>query len=89
MMGNYAFSQKFTHADTLRGSNGKARSWWDATKYNLHVKFDLEDSSISGYNIISLQNISGYPTRSSLCNTKYRKYKRGGVRNLWFGQCFE
>ena len=50
---NASFSQPFTHADTLRGSNGPGRRWWDATKYDLHVKFNLEDSTISGYNIIS------------------------------------
>ncbi len=46
-------AQNFTHADTLRGSNGPGRSWWNATKYDLHVKFDFGDSSISGYNVIS------------------------------------
>ena len=45
----------YTHADTLRGSNGPGRDWWDATKYDLHVKFNLEDSTISGYNIISFK----------------------------------
>ena len=52
---NTSFGQPFTHADTLRGSNGQGRSWWDATKYDLHVKFNLEDSSISGYNDISFK----------------------------------
>ena len=50
-----SFAQPFTHADTLRGSNGAGRAWWDATKYDLHVKFDLQDSTISGYNIISFK----------------------------------
>jgi aminopeptidase N len=50
-----AFSQPFSHADTLRGSNGPGRSWWDATKYDLHVKFNLQDSAISGYNIIDFK----------------------------------
>ena len=50
-----SFSQPFTHADTLRGSNGPGRSWWDATKYDLHVKFNLQDSTISGYNIIDFK----------------------------------
>ena len=50
---NFSFAQTFTHADTLRGSNGAGRAWWNATKYDLHVKFNLQDSSISGYNIIS------------------------------------
>lgn len=49
---NLSFSQHFTHADTLRGTYGPARSWWDVLKYDLHVKFNIEDSSISGWNII-------------------------------------
>ena len=47
------YAQDFTHADTLRGSNGPGRSWWDATKYDLHVDFDIAGNSIRGYNIIS------------------------------------
>lgn len=54
---NFSFAQNFTHADTLRGSNGPGRSWWNATKYNLHVTFNLSDSSISGYNIISYKEL--------------------------------
>src|SRR5665213_1454136 len=50
---NVSFAQHFTHADTLRGSNGPGRYWWNATKYNLHVTFDFKDSSIKGYNAIS------------------------------------
>ncbi len=41
-----------THADTLRGTFGPSRDWWDATKYDLHVTFNIPDSTISGYNII-------------------------------------
>ena len=54
---NAANAQKYTHADTLRGSNGPGRSWWNATKYDLHVTFNLQDSTISGYNIISFKAI--------------------------------
>jgi aminopeptidase N len=54
---NFSFAQNFTHADTLRGSNGPGRSWWNATKYNLYVTFNLPDSSISGYNIISYKEL--------------------------------
>jgi aminopeptidase N len=43
----------FTHADTLRGSNGPARSWWDASFYDLHVTVSPNDSSIHGYNAIT------------------------------------
>ncbi len=43
----------FTHADTLRGSNGPARAWWDAAFYDLHVRVDPADSSIAGWDAIT------------------------------------
>jgi aminopeptidase N len=43
----------FTHADTLRGSNGPGRAWWDATFYDLHVAVNPADSSIRGWNAIT------------------------------------
>jgi len=52
-----AFSQPFTHADTLRGSNGPGRDWWNITRYDLDVKFNQEDSSISGSNTIWFERI--------------------------------
>jgi aminopeptidase N len=55
---NFSLAQSFTHADTLRGSNGPGRAWWNATKYDLHVKFNIPDSSISGYNIISYKELN-------------------------------
>jgi aminopeptidase N len=45
--------EQFTHADTLRGSNGPGRAWWDATFYDLHVAVSPEDSSIQGHNGIT------------------------------------
>jgi aminopeptidase N len=45
----------FTHADTLRGSYGATRDWWNVTKYDLHVKFNIDDSTISGYNNIQFK----------------------------------
>lgn len=48
-------SKGFTHADTLRGTYGPSRDWWDVTKYDLHVKFNIPDSTISGYNIIKIK----------------------------------
>lgn len=50
---NFAYAQQFTHADTLRGSNGPGRDWWDVTKYDLNIKFNIADSTISGYNVIN------------------------------------
>jgi hypothetical protein len=43
----------FTHADTIRGSNTPERAWWDAAFYDLHVRVQPTDSSISGYNAIT------------------------------------
>jgi aminopeptidase N len=43
----------FTHADTLRGSNGPGRAWWDATFYDLHVRVNPADSTITGWNGIT------------------------------------
>jgi len=50
-----AKKESFTHADTLRGTYGPGRDWWDATKYDLSVKFNLDDSTISGENIIQFK----------------------------------
>jgi aminopeptidase N len=48
-----AQARVFTHADTIRGSNGPARSWWDVTFYDLNVTVDVEDRSIRGWNGIT------------------------------------
>lgn len=45
----------FTHADTLRGTYGPTRDWWDVLKYDLHVKFNIPDSTISGYTVIQFK----------------------------------
>jgi aminopeptidase N len=44
-----------THADTLRGTYGTTRDWWDVLKYDLYVKFNIEDSTISGRNTIQFK----------------------------------
>jgi len=43
----------FTRADTLRGTHGPERSWWDVTFYDLHVRVSPADSTIAGWNAIS------------------------------------
>ncbi len=43
----------YSHADSLRGSNGPWRSWWDVSFYDLHVKVNPVDSTIAGWNGIS------------------------------------
>jgi aminopeptidase N len=42
----------FTHQDSLRGSITKERSWWDLKNYNLDIKVNLEEKSITGSNTI-------------------------------------
>jgi D-alanyl-D-alanine dipeptidase len=46
-------TMRYTHADTLRGSNGAARAWWDVQFYDLHTRVNPADSSISGWNGIT------------------------------------
>lgn len=48
-----AHAQTFTRADSLRGSNGPARAWWDVTFYDLRVRIDPADSTITGSNTIT------------------------------------
>ena len=53
----------FTHADTIRGSNTPERSWWDASFYDLHVKVNPVDSSITGHNAITYRVLKPAPRR--------------------------
>jgi aminopeptidase N len=52
-------ARPFTHADTLRGSNGPARAWWKTTFYDLHVRVNPADSSIVGSNGIVYRVLQG------------------------------
>lgn len=49
---NFAQPPVFTKDDTLRGSITPQRAWWDLTFYNLKVKVNPADKSISGSNEI-------------------------------------
>jgi len=44
---------RFTHADTLRGSNGPARAWWHAQFYDLRVQVFPADSTITGVMLLT------------------------------------
>jgi len=48
-----AQGSRFSHADTLRGSNTPERAWWDVSFYDLHVTVDPRDSTIRGWNGIA------------------------------------
>jgi len=39
---------KFTHQDTLRGTIGLEREWWDVLHYDVHVTPDYDAKSITG-----------------------------------------
>ena len=47
--------KSYTRADTLRGSVTGERAWWNVLHYDLHVEFNLSDSSLIGYNVILYQ----------------------------------
>src|SRR5687768_17475015 len=48
-----AQAQRVTRADSLRGSNGPGRAWWDVAFYDLHVRVNPADSSVAGSNAIT------------------------------------
>lgn len=43
----------FSRADSLRGGNGPGRSWWDVAYYDLEVRVQPADSTISGRTAIT------------------------------------
>ena len=43
-----AQQEPFTRQDTLRGSNGPGRAWWDVTYYDVAVRVSPRDSSLEG-----------------------------------------
>jgi len=81
--------QKFTHADTLRGTITPERAWWNVLYYDIHVTPDYEKKTIKGVNNIRLEAIkSGDKLQIDLqepmnivsitWNNKNLKYKREG-----------
>jgi len=48
-----AQNQKFTLADTLRGSITPERAWWNVLRYDISVRPDFETKTIQGENIIT------------------------------------
>jgi len=48
-----AQAQRVTRADSLRGSNGPGRAWWDVAFYDLRVRVNPADSSVAGSNAIT------------------------------------
>ncbi|MBK6541152.1 MAG: M1 family metallopeptidase [Flavobacteriales bacterium] len=48
----------YTRADTLRGSIGPERAWWDVTHYDVHVAPDFTNHSIEGLTTISFTAVA-------------------------------
>ena len=46
---------QYTRQDTLRGSNGRGRDWWDVLSYSLMIEFDTARGIIAGYNIVNFR----------------------------------
>ena len=55
--------ETFTHQDTLRGSDGPARSWWDVTRYDITFRPDYLAKTIHGFTKISfkVKEAPGHP----------------------------
>ncbi|WP_445382513.1 M1 family metallopeptidase [Robiginitalea sp. IMCC43444] len=51
-------AEKFTRADTLRGSIGPERSWWDLKYYRLDIAVNPEQKSIGGSNTVGYEVIN-------------------------------
>ncbi len=47
----FSFAQ-YTRQDTLRGSIGTGRDWWNVKQYNISINVDIANKSISGTNKI-------------------------------------
>lgn len=45
----------FSRQDTLRGSNGRGRDWWDVQHYKLDLSIDTASKTISGTNSIQFK----------------------------------
>lgn len=57
----FKHQQTYTRWDTLRGSLGPGRTWWDVTKYDISFTPNPNDSTISGssaitYKVVAPQN---------------------------------
>lgn len=48
----------FTHADTLRGTNGPYRAWWDATHYEVTVQPEFAARRIEGTTRITFRAVA-------------------------------
>jgi aminopeptidase N len=55
---SFSQSKGFTKEDTLWGSNTAYRSWWNVTHYDVLVRPNYNEKTISGYNLITYNTIA-------------------------------
>ena len=54
-------SLPFTHADTLRGTNGPGRFWWNVLRYDITVEPDYGRQYINGTCIMTVSMLKDMP----------------------------
>ena len=59
---HFSFAQ-YSRRDTLRGSVGTGRAWWNVKKYNIGIDVNIPDQSISGINQITFDIIQEKKSR--------------------------
>jgi hypothetical protein len=62
------YHEKFTHADTLRGSVTPERAWWDVLRYDITVKPDYATKTIVGANKIVFKSNKDYSKEEIMDN---------------------
>src|SRR5579862_1827651 len=50
--------ESYSHADSLRGTVGPERAWWDLLKYELTVEPDFAGKSLKGTNAVTFSALS-------------------------------
>ncbi|MBK1438702.1 M1 family metallopeptidase [Parapedobacter sp. ISTM3] len=58
--------ERFSRADTLRGSNTPERAWWDVRRYDLTIVPDFEDKYTAGTNRMTYQVVDSGTGRMQL-----------------------
>ena len=93
--------EKFTREDTLRGSNGPGRDWWDVKHYSISITPDYQQKRLSGkveilYTVkkdvsgkimqIDLQQPMQIDSIQGLAGNKLSFHREGNVYYIDFGK---
>ena len=86
---SFAQKNKYSHADSIKGTITNERLWWNALHYDIRINFSPSDSSIKGSNKISYKVLQSNSTLqldliapmqidSIIENNKHCSWKKGG-----------